>query len=71
MDLGNFYHSTNNMGGWVLFAQGGRCFFFSPFQFSHFATSKSGDHPQEYLAKSDYKTSRELETLECLLYFGE
>jgi len=46
-------------------------FFFSPFQFSHFATSRSGDHPQEDLAKSDYNTSRELETLECLLYLGE
>jgi hypothetical protein len=55
----------------VLFAQGGRCFFFYPFQFSHFATSKRGDHPQEDLPKSDYKTKREVEALECLLYFGE
>jgi hypothetical protein len=46
-------------------------FFFSPFQFSHFATSKSGDHPQEDFAKFDYKTKREVETLEFLLYFGE
>jgi hypothetical protein len=46
-------------------------FSFFSFQFSYFATSKSGDHPQEDLAKSDYKTNREVETLECLLYFGE
>jgi hypothetical protein len=65
------YQVPTNMGGWVLFAQGGRCFFFFSFQFSHFATSKSGDHPQEDLAKSDYKRNREVETLECLSYFGE
>jgi hypothetical protein len=36
-----------------------QCFF--KIQFSHFATSRSGDHPQEDLAKSDYKTNIEVE----------
>ncbi len=44
--------------------------FFFPFNFL-ILPLPNGDHPQEDLAKSDYKTNREVETLECLLYFGE
>jgi hypothetical protein len=58
------------VGGCYLLKVAG-VFIFFPFQFSYFTTSKSGDHPQEDLAKSDYKTNREVETLECSLYFGE
>jgi hypothetical protein len=32
---------------------------------------KSGDQPQEDLAKSDYKTNKEVENLEILLHVGE
>jgi hypothetical protein len=57
--MGFFNHSTNNN-------MGGCCpptatVFFFLIQYSHFATSRSGDHPQEDLAKSDYKTNREVE----------
>jgi len=48
---------------------GGSFFFF--FLISHFATSESGDQPQEDLAKSDYKTNKEVENLEFLLHFDE
>jgi hypothetical protein len=42
-------------------------FFFSPI-FS--CWSKSGDQPQGDLAKSGYKTNREIENLGILLHFG-
>jgi hypothetical protein len=49
---------------------GGSVFFFF-FLISHFATSESGDQPQEDLAKSDYKTNKEVENLEFLLHFDK
>jgi hypothetical protein len=67
--MGFFLSQYQQQHGWVLSTQGDSVFFL--IQFSHFATSRSSDHPQEDLAKSNYKTNRELETLKCLLHFGE
>jgi hypothetical protein len=63
MDFGIFFLITLPTTTWV------GVFFF--FLISHFATSKSGDQPQEDLAKSNYKTNKEVENLEFLLHFDE
>jgi hypothetical protein len=56
---GIFSSQYQQQHGWVLSTHGDSVFFF--IQFSHFATSRSDDYPQEDLAKSDYKTNREVE----------
>jgi hypothetical protein len=55
------------VGGCYLLKVAG-VFFFS-FQFSHFATSKNGDHPQEDLVKSDYKKKKRSGNSRMLIIF--